>query len=105
MVSEPEETGEVDGPQVAALKHHISAPPGMPEEAKDILTDPRLASDEPATTDDVNEYPDDLPVTKLDSLATEHQERTAKLSDEVNDLLKSRAQYVADSSEAVRSVN
>ncbi|KAI4624377.1 hypothetical protein J4E83_004051 [Alternaria metachromatica] len=105
MVSEPEETGEVDGPQVAALKHHISAPPGMPEEAKDILTDPRLASDEPVTTDDVNEYPDDLPVTKLDSLAAEHQERTAKLSDEVNDLLKGRAQYAANSSEAVRSVN
>lgn len=105
MKSEHENTDEVDGPQVAALKRHISAPPGMPEEAKDVLTDSRLASDETTSTVDVIEYTDDLPVTKLNSLAAEHEERTARLSDEVNDLLKGRAPYTANASEAVRSAD
>jgi ATP-dependent RNA helicase SUPV3L1/SUV3 len=52
MVVEPEDVSQVDGPQVATLKRQIPAPPGMPEEAKDILNDPELASDMPATTDE-----------------------------------------------------
>jgi ATP-dependent RNA helicase SUPV3L1/SUV3 len=87
MVAEPGNVDQVDGPQVAALKQKISAPPGMPEEAKDILNDPELASDMSTTTDDANVYPDEPPVSKLDSLAAEHETRNMKLSDEVNDLL------------------
>jgi ATP-dependent RNA helicase SUPV3L1/SUV3 len=105
LASEPEDANEVDGPQIATLKHQLSTPPGMPEEAKDILNDPELASDVPATTDDVNEYPDDPPVTRLSSLAAEHEKRAVNLSHEVNHLLKGRASYAANSNEVVNSVN
>jgi ATP-dependent RNA helicase SUPV3L1/SUV3 len=65
MVTEPEdvdEVDEVDGPAVATLKQQIAA----------------------------NGYPDNLPASKLDSLAAEHEKRNSKLSEEVDELLQGR---------------
>ncbi len=98
-------THEEDGPDVAALKRQISAPPGMPKEAKNVLNGPESASDMPATTDDVNEYPDGVPVSEMGSLAAEHEKRTMKLSDEANDFLKGRAPDVMNPDKAIHSVN
>ncbi|KAF3003514.1 RNA helicase [Curvularia kusanoi] len=40
-------------------KKSIPAPPGLPEEAKDIVNDERAFADGPPSTDDVDEYPED----------------------------------------------
>jgi ATP-dependent RNA helicase SUPV3L1/SUV3 len=45
-------------------EQQIPAPPGMPDEARDVLNDPRLVDDKQSTTDDVDEYPDDFPETR-----------------------------------------
>lgn len=41
------------------LKHDFPAPPGMSEEAKDILNDKNTFADDTPVTDDVNQYPDE----------------------------------------------
>ena len=70
---------------------------------KDILDDPQLTDGIAPITDDANEYPDDLPVEKINSLATEHGKRTSQLSKEVGDLLRSRGLGSAERNEATQT--
>jgi ATP-dependent RNA helicase SUPV3L1/SUV3 len=100
MEEEPEEVAiEQMGGQT-----QVSAPPGMPEEAKDIVNDPELAAEKETETDDEGVYPDDLPATReLETIAEENHRRMAKLSDEVGDLLKSRTLDSANREEAAQS--
>jgi ATP-dependent RNA helicase SUPV3L1/SUV3 len=50
---------------VAELESQIPAPPGMPEEAKDIVNDKQAFAEETPAADDVNMYPDE-PAEDLD---------------------------------------
>jgi ATP-dependent RNA helicase SUPV3L1/SUV3 len=98
MEEEPEEAviEQMEG------QNQIPAPPGMPEEAKDIVNDPELAAEKEPEPDDEGSYPDDLPATsRLETITEEHQHRVNKLSDEVGVLPKSRME--ANGTEATQS--
>ncbi|KAH7398276.1 P-loop containing nucleoside triphosphate hydrolase protein [Pyrenochaeta sp. MPI-SDFR-AT-0127] len=71
--------------------HRIPAPPGMPDEAKDIVNDHRALAETNSSTDDINVYQDDLLAGDIGSLADEHQHRTFELSNEVGTMLKDRS--------------
>ena len=77
--------------------HQIPAPPGMPEEAKDIVNDTAAFAEPSPSMDDAEEYPTESSAGEIDSLANEHQQRTRKLSDEVGDLLKHRTSDLSNS--------
>lgn len=100
---------DIDGldAEVAAQQmdgRQIPAPPGMPQEAKDIVNDNAALVESPPSTDDADEYPDDLPVTsKFDSLAEKHQQRTTRLSEEVGNLLQSRNSTVSSPTETTHA--
>ncbi|CAO2654763.1 Nn.00g114960.m01.CDS01 [Neocucurbitaria sp. VM-36] len=49
--------------------HQIPPPPGMPEEAKDIINDAAAFAETSPSPDDAEEYPDDLSASDIDSRA------------------------------------
>jgi ATP-dependent RNA helicase SUPV3L1/SUV3 len=84
-------------------KQRIPAPPGMSDEARDIMNDARLADDKQSTTDDEGEYPDDFPeMSELQTLAEQNQQRMVKPSEEAGDVLKNRTIDTANRDEATQ---
>ena len=72
---------------VAELEGQIPAPPGLPEEAKDVVNDKQAFREDAPATDDVDEYPDEpaedeSKTDKLDTILEEaevQERRSARL--------------------------